>query len=133
MGSCTCPRKNTFQNEHFPEKHLAEWTFPGMYIFLNVHLPECTFGRMDISPKSYFPEWTLARMYIWPNGHFPKKLFSRMDACQNVHLAEWTFPRKAIFQNKITLPRKSFLRKYVLRKRIKMFIFFKYSTTNIVL
>ena len=57
-----------------------------MYISLNVHLPECTFGRMDIFPKTYFPEWTLARMYIWPNGHFPENLFSRMDTFRNVHL-----------------------------------------------
>ena len=76
--------KNTFQKGHFPEKHLAEWTLSRMYISLNVHFPECTFGRMDISPKTFFPEWTLAVMYIWPNGHFPENLFSRMDTFQNV-------------------------------------------------
>ena len=58
-------------------------------------------------------------MYIWPNGHFPENLFSRMDTCQNVHFAEWTFPRKPIFQNKITLPPNSLLRKYILRKNNK--------------
>ena len=93
--------------------------FP-MYIFQNGHLPECTFGRMDISPNVHFPEWTLARMYIWPNVHFPECTFSRMDispkklwaewtfprctfstmdTCQNVHLVEWTFLPKPIFQN----------------------------------
>ena len=97
-------------------------------ISLNVHFPECTFGRMDISPKTYFPEWTLARMYIWPNGHFPENLFSRMNTCQNVHLAEWTFPRKFIFRNKITLILKSFFRKRILRKIIKTFIFFFWIT-----
>ena len=56
---------------------------------------------MDISPKTYFPELTLARKY----------------------LAEWTFSRKPIFQNEIILSRKSFLRAYILRKIIKMFIF----------
>ena len=55
-----------------------------MNIFLNVHFPERTFGRMDISPKTYFPELTLPGMYIWSNGHFPENLFSRMDTCQNV-------------------------------------------------
>ena len=65
---------------------MAEWTFPRKAIFQNGHFPECTFARMDVSPKSYSPEWTLARMYIWPNRHFPEKLFSRMDTCQNVHL-----------------------------------------------
>ena len=78
--------KNTFQNGHFPEKHLAEWTLSRMCISLNVHFPECTFGQIDISPKTYFPEWTLSRMYILPNGHFPENLFSRIDTCQNVHL-----------------------------------------------
>ena len=46
-------------------------------IFQNGHLPECTFGGMDIYPKNYFPELTLARMYIWPKLHFPESLFSR--------------------------------------------------------
>ena len=139
----TLSRMYIWPNGHFPEKlfsrmdtcqnvHLAEWTFPRKAIFQNGHLRESTFRRMDISPKSYFPEWTLARMYIWPNGHFPEKLFSRMDTCQNVHLAEWTFSLKAIFQNKIRLPRKSFLKKYVLRKIIQMLIFCKFSVTSII-
>ena len=57
--------KNIFQKEHFPEKHLAEWAFPRMYIFQNGHLPECTFVRMDISSKIHFPKWPLAKMYNW--------------------------------------------------------------------
>ena len=77
---------------------------------------------MNIFPQTYFPEVSLARMYSWPNGHFPENLFSRIDACQNVHLGDRTFPRKLIFQNKITLSPKSFLRKI-----IKMFIFFIFS------
>ena len=62
-----------------------------MYLSLNVRLPKCTFGRMDVFPKTYFPEWTLARMYIWPNGQldiFPKTYFPELTLakCQNVHL-----------------------------------------------
>ena len=57
------PEKH-FSEKHFPEKHLAEWTFSRMYISLNVHLPECTFGRMDIYPKT-----------IFQNGHLPKRTF----------------------------------------------------------
>ena len=83
-----------------------------MYIWPNGHFR-----------KTYFPELTFARMYIWPNGHFPENLFCRIDISQIVHLAEWTSFRKFIFQIKKTLPRKSFLRKYIFRKIIKMFIF----------
>ena len=75
--------------------------------------------RMHIWPNGHFHENLFSRIDTCQNVHFPKNLFSRTDTCQNVHLTKWTFSRKPIFQNKITLPRKSSLRKI-----IKMFIFF---------
>ena len=86
LAEWTFPRMYIFRMDTCQNVHLAEWAFPRKPIFQNGHLPGCTFGRMVISLKTYFPEWTPARMSIWPNGHFPKNLFSRMNTCQNIQL-----------------------------------------------
>ena len=81
---------------------------------------------IQLQISSYWVSLHLPEKHF-PEKHFSEKPFPDRTTFQNVHLAKWTFSQKHIFRNKITLPQKSFLRKYILRKIIKLFIFFYFQ------